>query len=196
MQHKNRYYLTGYIMLMRPVTSRSFTNKEGKELEFKERIIVVRHKMAKYGRWVINDITLHCSRDAVEQLLLMKVGLHVIADFSIEVISWTPKNEKEERRFQKLICTNIMSPDDKFAPHKWWLDQNRQIVKKKLSKEDEPVEKLSDLEQKRRNPEDVEYDVKDYDKTVDYSHDNSKPINEGAAKPIVNNKGNNDELPF
>ncbi len=198
-QSKNQYYLSGALLLLQPVTSRPYTTKDGRTVENKERIIVVRHKMSKYGKWAINDVTLHCTRDAVEQLELMQPGLEVIADFSIEVIAWTPKGEHEEKRFQKLTCNKIMSPTDKFKSTKWWADENRQPSRvKKTSaeeKEDDNTPRLSEQEQKWKMPDKGEYHVKRYNKGDDYSTDNSKEIKEKVyAKPKEETP--DDDLPF
>lgn len=187
MQHKNKYYISGAIMLMQPVTNRPFKNKDGETVDNKERIIVIRHKMSQYGRWKINDITVHCKGEAIEQLSLMKPGLEVIADFSIEVISWIPKGETEEKRFQKLVCRNIMSPTDKYKTEKWWADKNREPSRKV---KDNPM-KLSEQEEKRKMPDDRSYDIKSYDRGKDYSHDGSSKIEE-----IKFNVLEDDELPF
>ena len=197
-QSKNQYYISGALLLLQPITSRPYTSKAGELIENKERVIVIRHKASKYGKWVINDITVHCVREAVEQLELMRPGLEVIADFSIEVIAWTPKEETEERRFQKLVCNKIMSPTDKYKSEKWWRDEHRQpsrTVKTPAEKEeDKPIDKLNEQEQKRRNPETEDYHIKSYDKTADYSTDGSEEIKE-KEPPISVDKPDN-SLPF
>jgi hypothetical protein len=157
MQSKNKYYFSGALMLMQPVTTRSYINKANKEVILKERIIVIRNKYSEYGRWQVTDATFHCSGKAVEALMLMSTGTEVIAEFSINAISYTPKGETEVKRWQKLECRNIMSPTDKKKPDSWWSDQNGQPSSKKKTKEedeaDKPLNKLSEDEFIKDNPE-------------------------------------------
>jgi hypothetical protein len=194
-QAKNNYYISGVLMILQPVTSRPYTNKQGVLIENKERIIVVRHKISKYGKWKINDITIHCSRDAVDQLSLMQPGLEVIVDFSIEVISWKDKVSGENKRFQKLSCTKIMSPTDKYKSEKWWADENRQPSRKQKIAEDDNIPRLSDQEEKRKRPDNKEYDIKTHNKGGDYSEGDSVIIKEPEYKPVEKEEPQSD-LPF
>jgi hypothetical protein len=155
----------------------------------------IRHKISKYGKWKINNVTFHCSREAVDQLELMQPGLEVIVDFSIEVITWNDKITGEEKRFQKLTCNKIMSPTDKHKSEKWWNDANRAPSRVKKTPEDENVARLSDQEQKRKMPEDKEYDVKTHNKGSDYSEGDSVEIKEPEYKPVVKEEPQ-DTLPF
>jgi len=194
-QYKNSFLFSGALLHMEPQKVSSYTHKgTGELIEKKERIIYIRNKVSKFNRWHIVDAEFHCTGSAVESLEMIRVGEEVVASFSINVVNWTDKTTGEHRRWQKLSCFSIISPRNAFKSEAWWQHNNGDPVRTK-TKEDEPVEKLTHLEQKRKNPPDVEYDIKSYDKGTDYSHDNSEPI---VEKPVPKKKEVSQEidLPF
>jgi len=186
MQSKNQYYFSGALMLMEPVTEREYNGRV-----YKERIIVIRNKYSQYGKWQINDATFHCTGRAVDALELMRIGLEVIAEFSINVVTWLPRGETEFKRWQKLSCNNIMSPSDKYKPETWWEDQPNTPSSKRKSKDEEeadkPLNKLSEEDFKQSNPENKKYDL------------NSKGVvikGEPLPKLITKDAEPDEELPF
>jgi len=196
---KNEYTFHGAIKLLDPVISRPYVNKKGEQVEDITRVIVVRNKYVKYGRYQVIDAEITCKRQAVEQLTNMLPGLEVIVKFSVKGVVWSPKNTEEEKYFVKLESEEIFSPTDKDKPLSWWADKHGDLVKKKKKDEEEsdkPVESLTTKENKRKHPTDIKYDQKDFDKKVDYSHDESKPIDTTQEHKSTKAKEDENPLPF
>ncbi len=196
------YRFSGVMKWLDPVEERSFKGKDGEENIWKDRTFCVRKKQSKYGKWSLTDLTFSAERDAVYQLESMLPGLKVIVTFSFRTVWYKDKVTGEEREFNKLICTDVFSPDDRYVNEKWWLDMHKTSSKKVKKteeevKDDEEVISNTEKESARTHPTDIKYDQKDFDKRVDYSHDESKPIDTSQEHKNTKPKSSSqDDLPF
>jgi len=195
-QYKNEYLFSGALLHMNVVTVKKYENKDGETIEKRERIFYVRNKVSKFGKWRIRDVEFHATPAATKDLEMMRIGIELVVSFSIDVINYKDKKTGEWRRWQKLTAFSVISPTEKFKSKDWWLHNDGDPIRKK-KEEDDPVEKMSHKEQRRRNPDDVEYDIKTYDKSTDYSHDGSEPLKTETKKPVSDkNPEPQNNLPF
>ena len=199
---KGIYRYSGVIKWLDPVTERSFNKKDGSEEVWRERTICVRKKQSKYGRWKITDLTFTTERNAVGQTENMLPGLQVIVTFEFRTVWYKDKVTGEEKEFNKMVCTDIFSPNDRYVNEKWWLDLNKESSKRKKEtveeqEDDKEVESNMEKEDARKHPTDIKYDQKDFDKKVDYSHDDSAPIDTSEEhKKTKPKEGEQSDLPF
>ncbi len=199
---KGIYRFSGVVKWVDPIKERSFKGKDGEDNVWTEREFCIRKKQSKYGKWKLTDLTFSAERNAVFQIENMLPGLKVIVTFEFRTVWYNDKVTNQEKEFNKLVCTDIFSPDDRYVNLKWWEDLNKTSSKKKKEtpeevEDDEEVLSNTEKEESRRHPNDIRYDQKNFDKQTDYSHDESSPIDTTEEHKSTKPKtGTQSDLPF